>query len=395
MVQNQIAFVDSIKYLDGYPVIETYNLGGAGVAAIIKCETQADVDAINYDAFENYDENLAIDLLFEDASIVAESIARLGDVRALHDTPTEHGDGDGVTVVVMDSGIDTTHDVFGPDQIVERKDVVGGEGDDTVGHGTACAGQIARLAPACELIDLRIFGGKGRTSLKVIVKAYSWLINNTDKYDVVNMSWGAQKRVRKLDKLQDRLVTNGVRDVTAAGNTGGKGGSPATADKAFSAGACDVSGRMADFSSYNPDHGNPEVAAIGVAVRLARADGTSMGNPLDDEWTVASGTSFAAPHTAGMVAKYLSEKPDASPKKIYDAFVSTADDIPNVPEDGHGLAKYMAALEDSPKEGSPETADANVWQFIGNDTIWIRADWLTNGKYTVRKDKLLEAFEKK
>lgn len=295
-----------------------------------------------------------------------EKYADLGDFQSLHDIADADRDrtdtGDGITVVVMDTGIDDSHPLF-EDVSVKHVDVTGQGVGDAVGHGTAVGAHIARLAPDVELIDLRIFGRKGRTGAQTILRAYEWLHKNTDEYEVVNMSWGASRRSERLDALQNKLIRKGVRDVVAAGNTGEKGGSPATASLAFSVGACTESGDLTSFSSYNPRRTNPDVTAIGKDVRLAQAQNTEMGVDLPGRWVMASGTSFSAPATAATVARYQSHvKAETGspqePRAVHKAFISASRDIPSTPRDGEGLVDYKATLELSgTPDPSPEEPD--------------------------------------
>ena len=206
-------------------------------------------------------------------------------------------------------------------------------------------GQITRLAPGADLVALRIFGEEGRTKNNVIMRAYEWLHDNTDAYDVVNMSWGSQQTSQAINRVHNGLVETGVRDVVSAGNSGEKSGSPATAERAFSVAACTEDREIADFSSYNPDRDNPDVAAIGKDNRLAQASGTTMGTDLDGPWVKASGTSFSAPEVTGMVAKYLDVRGSTEPEPIMRDFETAARDIPDQPRDGAGLADYAAAVE--------------------------------------------------
>lgn len=296
-----------------------------------------------------------------------EDVATIEDVRRLHDVPTGKGTGERITVVAMDSGVDTSHPVFS-DSSVEQVDVTGEGKGDAVGHGTAVLGQVTRLAPEADLISLRIFGGEGQTETNVIMRAYEWLHNNVERYDVVNMSWGARERSQQIDRVHNRLVRKGVRDVVAAGNTGETAGSPATAETAFGVGACTVEGKMAEFSSYNPERDNPDLAAIGKDCRLAQADGTTMGTDLEGPWVKASGTSFSAPEVAGLVAKFFSAR-SVDPASVERALEAAARDIPDQPKDGAGIVDYRGALREAggpsepapPDEPTPEGSDAVVF----------------------------------
>jgi subtilisin family serine protease len=332
-----------------FDVIETYHFGDSvGGAAYVECESTVESTIADDDRVLLIEPNMTVEphLEPEHVSEDPDSVATIEDVRRLHDVPDDEVTGNGFTVVAMDSGIDPEHPVF-EGVAIEQVDVTGAGRGDAVGHGTAVLGQITRLAPGADLVALRIFGSEGQAKNNVIMRAYEWLHDNTDAYEVVNMSWGSSETSQAINRVHNALVEKGIRDVVSAGNSGKKSGSPATAERAFSIGACTEKGEIAAFSSYNPERDNPDVAAIGVNNRLAQASGTSMGQELDGPWIQASGTSFSAPEVAGMVAKYLDVHESASPETIMNDFESGARNIPDQPRDGTGLADYEAAVSNT------------------------------------------------
>jgi subtilisin family serine protease len=373
-------------------VVETYHFGeGVGSAAHVRAADDPATIRRWDDRIRSVETNFevglrtALDFVTESAA----ATATIEDVRDLHDVPTGGATGAGQTVVAMDSGVDTSHPLFS-DQDVRQVDVTGSGTGDDVGHGTAVLGQITRLAPESELISLRIFGAEGRTQTNVIMRAYEWLHANADEYDVVNMSWGSQASSDQIDRVHDRLVDKGVRDVVAAGNTGERAGSPATADRAFSVGACTESGEIAEFSSYNPQGDNPDVAAIGKDCRLAQASGTTMGSQLSGPWVKASGTSFSAPAVAGMVAKFREARGGPAPTAVLDAFEANARDIPDQPRDGAGLVDYAATVGRETQSAGDErarwpTTSATVETDGSGDRVAMDSDWLAPGEYTVTR----------
>lgn len=317
---------------------------------------------------------------------MGDSVATPADAQRLHAWPDALADPDEpVRWAVMDSGIDPdlfdSHPWFETATLGRRYDATGGDGGDMVGHGSGCASIIARNTPAVELWSVRIFGESGQSGQGVIRDAYEWLIDHADELDGVNMSWGARSDVPAINALHERLVSAGVHDVVAAGNTGGEGGSPATSRKAFSAGAVDENGDLTRFTSRDPDQDNPDVAAVGKDVKLARASGTSMGTPLDDQFVKSSGTSFAAPYTSAAYVNALYET-----RQSWDrAFERVATDIPGTKADGEGLLKLQPALEGTEPDRPAPTADASVSAFSGHDTVFLAADWLPEGDTTARK----------
>mgnify|MGYP006273142127 FL=1 len=372
-------------------VLETYHFGDdVGSAAHVECDehpaTMQRWDRRIRSIESNHDIGLrtALDYVSETNA----DVATIEDVRQLHDVPTDGATGSGQTVVAMDSGVDTSHPVFG-DQSIRQVDVTGSGSGDAVGHGTAVLGQITRLAPEADLVSLRIFGSEGKTKTNVIMRAYEWLHAHVSEYDVVNMSWGSSQASEQIDRVHDDLVEKGVRDVVAAGNTGDTSGSPATAERAFSVGACTEEGTIAEFSSYNPQGDNPDVAAIGKDNRLAQASGTTMGTQLSGPWVKASGTSFASPEVAGMVAKYLSQRGQTKPKAVMTAFESHARDVKGEPRDGAGLVDYAATVDQSTspdeRDDAWPTTTATIEDASSGDRLTLSDDWFPPGEYTATR----------
>lgn len=313
-------------------------------------------------------------------------VATPEDAHQLHAWPDSLADPDEpVRWAVMDSGIHEdlfdTHPWFENATLGRRYDATGTGNGDSVGHGSGCASIIARNTPAVELWSVRIFGESGRTRQSAIRDAYEWLIDHADELHGVNMSWGARSDSPEINALHEELVSKGVHDVVAAGNTGGEGGSPATAREAFSVGAVDEEGNLTRFTSRDPDQDNPDVAAVGKNVKMARAPDTSMGTPLGDQFVKASGTSFSAPYTSAAYVNALYQN-----RRSWDAvFERVAPDIPGTKADGEGLLKLQPALESVGTAGVAQTTDATVMKFTGRDTMCLAGDWLPEGEVVAER----------
>ena len=311
------------------------------------------------------------------------------DVYALHDWPTDiEGADEPVTVAVMDSGIHedavAAHPWFSEAAVVDRYDATGaGTGGDEVGHGTGCASLIAKAAtnandtldtdvPRVQFYDVRIFGDSGRAEMSTILDAYEYLLEHADDIDIVNMSWGAQRDISTINEPHEKLIAASVVDTVAAGNTGSDGGSPATASGAFSVGALTEDGEPTRFSSFNPDKGNPDVAAAGKDIKMARAPDTSMGDPLGDDFVKASGTSFASPLTASGYVLAHHQQASSWDKRL----MGTARDIPGTPKDGAGVLKLGAALDGRKPDSPDPSVDAQAWGFARGEVVYLGADWI-------------------
>ena len=104
--------------------------------------------------------------------------------------------------------------------------------------------------------------------------------------------------------------------------------SPGAANQALTVGAVDKQNVLAGFSGRGPRFGDfalkPDITAPGVDIIAARAAGTALGTPIDDFYTMLSGTSMATPHVAGSAAILKQEFPSLTPAQLKAALMSTA-----------------------------------------------------------------------
>lgn len=275
--------------------------------------------------------------------------------------------GEGVKVAVLDTGVDQTHpDLAG--RIAEAQDFSGSAGtNDVFGHGThvasivggtgaASGGTRKGVAPAAQLLVGKVLGDDGFGSESQVIAGMEWATAHGAK--VVSMSLGSDEATDGTDPMS--LAVNelsertGALFVVAAGNSGEQGqgsvGSPGAADAALTVGAVDRDDSLAPFSSRGPRVGDgavkPDVTAPGVGIVAARAAGTTMGDPVDANYTAASGTSMATPHVAGAAALLAQRHPDWTGARLKDALTSTAHTVSGqeVSEQGGGRIDLAAAV---------------------------------------------------
>ncbi|WP_405655497.1 S8 family serine peptidase [Streptomyces sp. NBC_01386] len=293
-------------------------------------------------------------------------------------------DGKGVKVAVLDTGADLNNADI-KSEIVQSQSFVNGQTvQDGHGHGTHVASTIAGsgansdgkykgVAPGADLLIGKVLSNSGQGTDSSILAGMEWAVGQGA--DVVSMSLGG------TDTPGEDALTNAVNSlsassntlfVIAAGNDGRKGestiGSPGAADAALTVGAVDKSDALADFSSRGPRLGDmaikPEITAPGVDIVAARAAGTTMGTPVDANYTSASGTSMATPHVAGSAAILKQRHPDWTGQRIKDALTAHAKSAADqtVYQQGYGRVDIPAALDPSLELSG--TADFRVipWQ---------------------------------
>jgi subtilisin family serine protease len=141
----------------------------------------------------------------------------------------------------------------------------------------------------------------------------------------------------------DIAAAKGLLVVTSAGNEGSSPwrriGIPADAAGALSIGATALNGDLAGFSSVGPTADRrikPDIVAPGAWVTMADA--------YQYQVTIGSGTSFASPIVAGMVACLREAHPAASVEEIFDAIRQSGNeaDLPNVAV-GFGMPDFVKA----------------------------------------------------
>lgn len=231
-------------------------------------------------------------------------------------------DGSGVTVAVVDSGVDVDHPALGGRPIRRLTVELDGDAarvvddpdpDDPVGHGTACAGIVGAIAPGASLVSIRVLGPDNRGKGRAVAAAVDWSIANG--VGVVNLSLSSRSEAMfaAFHDLADRAYFANTLLVCAANNVPGPS-YPSLFAAVVSVAAHDVPDPGTWF--YNP-RPPVEFGAHGVDVDVAWRDGGRIR---------ATGNSFAAPHLAGQAARLRSRYPDATPFEIKTLLAATASD---------------------------------------------------------------------
>jgi subtilisin family serine protease len=230
-------------------------------------------------------------------------------------------DGTGVTVAVIDSGVERDHPRVGGRlahsvkvELVEGEPVVvdDPEAIDVVGHGTACAGIIHGLAPGAEIVSVRVLGPDNRGKGAVFAAGLEWAIDHGASVMNLSLSSKSDALFGTFHELADAAYFAGVILVSAANNVPGPS-YPSLFAAVLSVAAHDVVDPSVYY--YNPEP-PVEFGAHGVDVEVAWREGGS---------TVATGNSFAAPHIAGYATLIRSAHPTATPFEVKAILAATAD----------------------------------------------------------------------
>ncbi|MFC3958867.1 S8 family serine peptidase [Halovivax cerinus] len=246
--------------------------------------------------------------------------------------------GEGVRVVVADSGVAGDHPDIDMDDEDPWFDPEQGTSEpvDNHGHGTHVSGTVAGgdssgtaigVAPGAEIAGARACGQS--CTVSNVIDSIQWAVD-TDS-DVVNLSLGFG--LGSYADTVNNAMDAGTLIVASIGNSGeGTAGSPGAPWDSIASGATDENEDVTDFSggqfleqgdfngnylSHWPSDGyiTPDIAAPGSQVLSAQPGGG---------YQEMSGTSMSSPHKAGAAAVILSANPDLGPREVKELMMETA-----------------------------------------------------------------------
>ncbi|PYR39002.1 MAG: hypothetical protein DMF93_15040 [Acidobacteria bacterium] len=266
--------------------------------------------------------------------------------------------GRGVTVAVIDSGIDTSHKAFGK-RVIFSKDFTGHDDPtDHYGHGTHVAANIAGegaiesgyrgIAPGASLLNLRVLGDDGSGDMSDVIEAIDWTVEHRREFNVrvINLSLGAPV----LQPYRDDPLCEAVERAVRAGIT--VVATHATADRSDDT--------VAAYSSKGPTRYDlivkPDLAAPGSHIVSAEAGDSLLATKYADHHisggglTAAmqlSGTSMAAGVISGAVALLVDEHERLKPAEAKAILQVTSTFVRNVGllGAGAGSANITAAVQ--------------------------------------------------
>ncbi len=234
--------------------------------------------------------------------------------------------GSGVTVAIIDTGVDLTHPLFakntvpgwdflmGTATIVDPSDGIDNDGDglidEMVGHGTFVASLVRRVARDAAIMPIRILDSDGAGQQYNLASAINWAVSHGA--DVINLSLGSNGASTAVAEAIQSAKLAGAVVVCAIGNdsTSVQAQYPASDANAFAVAATDVNDLLASFSNYGAD---VDMCAPGATT-------TFGGQPVLAESIVGAipgggfaiwqGSSFSTAFVSGLAACVRSQHPE-------------------------------------------------------------------------------------
>lgn len=285
--------------------------------------------------------------------------------------------GKGVTVAVIDTGVDLTHpdlreNLVSGISFVNQVEVEDWEnpGQTTVepfpnrgpiddhGHGTHVAGTIAAAmngigvvgaAPMAKIMPIKVLSYTRSGFGSDVAAGIVWAVEHGAR--VINLSLGVYGGSKPVERAVRYALAKGVVVVAAMGNDredpyleyGIHPSYPAALPGVIAVGATDDRDQVASFSNAGKWI---SVSAPGVDI-LSTTPTYDVSDPLPYEYGTMSGTSMATPYVSGVAALLLSLYPNMTPAQVKARLEATADDVGLPGFDtytGHGRVNAARAL---------------------------------------------------
>jgi subtilisin family serine protease len=269
----------------------------------------------------------------------------------LNTTYVYNADGTGVTVYIIDTGINLTHTQF-TGRVVTGYDAVtaGGTAADCDGHGSHVSGTVGGttygVAKNVSLVAVRVLDCFGNGTVSGVIAGINWVAAHRVLPAVANMSLGGGFS-SALNLAVSNAIGTGVTFVVAAGNSTADAclESPSSEPLAITVGATSITDGFAGYSNRGLC---VDINAPGSSITSAYIGSNTATNVL-------SGTSMASPHVAGAAALYLQGHPTATPAQVGAALISNATTgvITGLPANTTGRLLYTGFIGGPPVNQAP------------------------------------------
>jgi subtilisin family serine protease len=257
---------------------------------------------------------------------------------------------------VVDTGIDASNVDFEARVAAGFTAILDGRGSsDCNGHGSHVAGIIGGktygVAKQTKLVPVRVLDCAGSGSYSSVISGLDWIAANHRAGDaaVVNMSLGGPAS-STLDGAVRNLISKGVSVVVAAGNSGADACnySPARVLDAVTVGATTNADSRAGYSNFGTCL---DIFAPGSAITSTWLGATGT--------NTINGTSMAAPHVAGVIARFIGQNPGLTPAQVANSVKtsSTKNVLSGIGTGSPNQLSYLLVLPDTttvaPIDSSP------------------------------------------
>jgi len=306
-------------------------------------------------------------------------------VRTALGTSTLGGDGTGIDIALLDTGVMTVpgvpadHVLYGPDFTLDALNP-NFRGLDDFGHGTNMASLVLDAAPGARIVSVKVGSASSPATLAGILGGIDWTVKNAHtegrNIRVINVSFGLtpDSDGGLVAAALRKAWAAGIVVVAAAGNQGNTASrldAPANDNLLIAVGAesmapetaAPFSSGASAFLARVPDLLAPGVGLVGARVPGSFLDVSYPEARVGDDGFRGSGTSQAAALTSGAIADLLQRRPDLGPDQVKYLLTGTAKPLAGVPNFVQGKGAVNPA-----RAGSTPTP-TRAWAVLSNGSL--------------------------
>src|SRR5229473_1005075 len=329
--------------------------------------------------------------------------------------------GFGISVAVIDSGLDASHPDLGGNVVAVNVNRNSQTPLDGYGHGTHVAGIIGGhdpdneylgVAPETTLISVKVADDNGGAYVSDLLRGLDWISAHRDDYRIralnisASVSFPESYATSPVDAAAERLWNDGVAVVTSAGNLGAAQDAvwyaPGNDPQVITVGCldenqtaspaddslCPISSRGVTEDGFaKPDLVAPGRKIVSTLAAGINGQGVSLAAEFperisaDRQHISLSGTSMAAPMVTGAIALVLGRHPNLTPAQLKQLLTVTSRPYPGQ-ADGAGALDITAALASSDHAPAaskqvPLAAGGAAPSRNASTVLWDGARWTT------------------
>lgn len=252
--------------------------------------------------------------------------------------------GKGVIVAVLDAGINQKHEMFKQDVMTGRSYIspLGENTDALHQHGQSVASCVRAVAPEATILPVRVSGASNSAAALNIANGINYAVNNGAH--VITISYFNITGAKEVKEACEYAAARGVTVVMATGNSGKEISLDAAENVIITSGST-ASDTIWGKSNY------------GSCVDLtAPCEKVGLAAITPNQYGTGSGTSYAAPTVAGVVALIKSTNLNLTVTQVKKILLDSCDKLLGVPvnKQGAGRVNALSAVNRA-KGGSTES----------------------------------------
>jgi len=262
--------------------------------------------------------------------------------------------GEGIGIAILDTGIDADHPDLQPNLKLALDFTHEKNPEDTVGHGTHCAGIIAGcdnnigiigVAPRASLYSLKVLGSSKGNSAS-LAQALKWVFEHHKEHNIriVSMSLGSTRTDYAIEGYIAALKKEGLVVICAAGNSGPGSSQRSTINfpaRLASKGLCVSIGAVDDrlgLAGFSSTGAAGEVTFVSPGVEV-------YSTYLNGQYIKLSGTSMATPGISGLAALVLAAHPEITTlESLIDLLKKVTKNLGPIEKFGFGMPRINPGL---------------------------------------------------